>query len=102
MKKGIHPEYKDAVITCGCGETIVTRSTLGDAAVGICSKCHPFFTGKQKYVDTAGRVEKFQRRYGWGDGKAEQLAGDKKSAEQPAATPAEEPAKEPAEKTPEQ
>ena len=65
MKKGIHPEYKKAVITCGCGEKIVTRSTKGDAAVGICSKCHPFFTGKQKFVDTAGRVEKFQRRYGW-------------------------------------
>jgi large subunit ribosomal protein L31 len=98
MKKGIHPEYKDAVITCGCGEKIVTRSTVGDAAVGICSKCHPFFTGKQKYVDAAGRVEKFQRRYGWGDGKAEQLAKGKNAAEQPAATPAEGPA----EKTPEQ
>ena len=87
MKKGIHPEYKEAVISCGCGEQIVTRSTMGDAAVGICSKCHPFFTGKQKYVDTAGRVEKFQRRYGWAEGQAEKLvAAEKKpAAEKPAA-----------------
>ena len=98
MKKGIHPEYKEVVISCGCGEKIETRSTKGDFAVGICSKCHPFFTGKQKFVDTAGRVEKFQRRYGWAAGKAESLAqGTKKPAEQAEEpTPAEEPA--PAEK----
>jgi len=95
MKKGIHPEYKKAVITCGCGEKIVTRSTKGDTAVGICSKCHPFFTGKQKYVDTAGRVEKFQQRYGWAEGQAEKLVtGEKKPVEEPAAA---EPAAEAAE-----
>jgi len=66
MKDKIHPEYKETTITCGCGEKITTRSTRQNMAVGICSKCHPFFTGKQKFVDTAGRVEKFQRRYGWG------------------------------------
>jgi large subunit ribosomal protein L31 len=66
MKKGIHPKYVEATVTCGCGETWKTRSTKEKIAVEICSKCHPFFTGKQKYVDTAGRVEKFQRKYGWG------------------------------------
>jgi large subunit ribosomal protein L31 len=64
MKIGIHPEYKDARITCtGCGTIIVTRSTRGDYHVEICSNCHPFFTGKQKLVDTAGRVERFRRKY---------------------------------------
>jgi len=64
MKKGIHPEYVEAVVTCGCGETFKTRSTKAKINIQICSKCHPFFTGKQKLVDTAGRVEKFQQRYG--------------------------------------
>ena len=63
MKKGIHPQYKRAVITCICGNTFETRSTIGDLKVEICSKCHPFFTGKQKLVDSAGRVERFQRKY---------------------------------------
>jgi large subunit ribosomal protein L31 len=64
MKKGIHPEYKDAVIRCACGNEIHTKSTIGDTSVAICSACHPFFTGKQKFVDTAGRVEKFMKKYG--------------------------------------
>ena len=64
MKKGIHPEYKAAKISCICGNVIETRSTVGDFDVQICSSCHPFFTGKQKFVDTAGRVERFKRRYG--------------------------------------
>ncbi|MDP8246666.1 MAG: 50S ribosomal protein L31 [Candidatus Tritonobacter lacicola] len=64
MKKGIHPEYVDTTISCACGEVIQTRSTKENIKVGICSKCHPFFTGKQKYIDTAGRVEKFRRKYG--------------------------------------
>jgi large subunit ribosomal protein L31 len=63
MKKGIHPDYKPAKVTCICGNVIETRSVLGDFEVQICSNCHPFFTGKQKFVDTAGRVERFQRRY---------------------------------------
>ena len=64
MKAGIHPEYVEATITCACGEVIHSRSTRGSIRVEICSKCHPFFTGKQKLVDTAGRVERFQRKYG--------------------------------------
>lgn len=64
MKTGIHPEYKDATITCACGEVVNTRSTKQNIRVEICSKCHPFFTGKQKLVDTAGRVEKFRKKYG--------------------------------------
>jgi large subunit ribosomal protein L31 len=63
MKKGIHPEYEDVVITCGCGNKITTRSTRKNITVEICSACHPFFTGKMKFVDTTGRVEKFQRKW---------------------------------------
>jgi len=63
MKDKIHPEYKEATITCACGEVIHTRSTKQNLRVEICSKCHPFFTGKQKFVDSAGRVEKFLRKY---------------------------------------
>lgn len=63
MKKGIHPQYKRSIITCICGNTFETRSTLGDLKVEICSRCHPFFTGKQKLVDSAGRVERFQKKY---------------------------------------
>jgi large subunit ribosomal protein L31 len=63
MKEKIHPEYKDATITCACGEVIHTRSTKQNIRVEICSKCHPFFTGKQKFVDSAGRVEKFLKKY---------------------------------------
>jgi len=66
MKKDIHPEYVETTVSCACGEVIHTRSTKENMKVGICSKCHPFFTGKQKYVDTAGRVEKFRRKYGKG------------------------------------
>ncbi len=64
MKKGIHPEYKDATIKCACGNSIETRSTRGDYAIDICSACHPFFTGKQKLIDSEGRVERFNRKYG--------------------------------------
>jgi large subunit ribosomal protein L31 len=65
MKSGIHPKYEEATVVCGCGNKFVTRSTRKNIAVEICSACHPFFTGKMKYVDTAGRVEKFQRKYNW-------------------------------------
>ncbi|MCS7308639.1 MAG: 50S ribosomal protein L31 [Armatimonadota bacterium] len=64
MKQGIHPEYKIARVTCACGNTFVTRSTKEEIHVEICSQCHPFFTGKQKIVDTGGRVERFLRKYG--------------------------------------
>lgn len=63
MKPGIHPEYKKSIVTCVCGNTFETRSTAGDLHVEICSNCHPFFTGKQKLVDSAGRVERFTRKY---------------------------------------
>lgn len=64
MKNGIHPAYKDTTITCACGNVIHTRSTKENIRVEICSKCHPFFTGKQKLVDTSGRVDMFKKRYG--------------------------------------
>ena len=64
MKPDIHPEYIETTISCACGNTYETRSTVPGLRVAICSKCHPFFTGRQRLVDTAGRVEKFQRKYG--------------------------------------
>ncbi len=63
MKKGIHPKYIDATIQCACGNIIKTKATKELIKVEICAKCHPFFTGKQKFVDTAGRVDKFMRKY---------------------------------------
>ena len=62
--KNIHPDYQETTITCACGTVIHTRSTKKDIRVEICSKCHPFFTGKQKLVDTSGRVDMFNKRYG--------------------------------------
>ncbi len=64
MKKDIHPKYNKTTITCACGNVIETRSTAKELHVEICSNCHPFFTGKQKLVDTAGRVERFKKKYG--------------------------------------
>ena len=65
MKDGIHPEYKEIHVTCVCGNAFTTRSTLGhDLQVEVCASCHPFYTGKQKIVDSAGRVEKFRQKYG--------------------------------------
>ncbi len=76
MKPEIHPQYQEITVTCACGESFKTRSTKhGDLHVEICSACHPFFTGKQKLVDTAGRVDRFNKRY-----------GKKTPAETPAAT----------------
>ena len=63
VKTGIHPEYKDITITCACGATYPTKSTRKSISVEICSNCHPYFTGKQKLIDTAGRVERFRRKY---------------------------------------
>lgn len=67
MKEGIHPEYQKCIVKCACGETFETRSTKPELRVEICSKCHPFFTGKQKLVDTGGRVDKFKKRYNLGN-----------------------------------
>ena len=63
MKKGIHPEYTETDVTCSCGESFKTRSTRPELHVEICSQCHPFYTGKQKLVDSGGRVERFQKRF---------------------------------------
>lgn len=67
MKAETHPDYVAAVITCSCGNRIETRATKEQMHIDVCSECHPFFTGEQRIVDTAGRVERFQRRYSLGD-----------------------------------
>ena len=65
MKADLHPEYKETKVTCSCGNEFSTRSTLGETLhIEVCSSCHPFYTGKQKILDTAGRVDKFRRKYG--------------------------------------
>jgi large subunit ribosomal protein L31 len=69
MKESIHPNYKQTTITCACGEVIATGSTKENIRVEICSKCHPFFTGKQKLVDTGGRVDRFKKRFGMQESK---------------------------------
>ena len=90
MKQGIHPEYVVATVHCSCGNTFTTRSTRSELRVEICSNCHPFYTGKQKLVDTGGRVERFQRRYA--KQQAEQAAAVRERAPRPApAVPAPEP-----------
>lgn len=63
MKEGIHPNYKETKVVCACGDSFITRSTRENIRIDICSKCHPFFTGKQKLVDAEGRVEKFKKKY---------------------------------------
>ncbi len=63
MKEGIHPKYLDTVVRCGCGNTFMTHSTVPEIKVDICNVCHPFFTGKLKFVDTAGRIEKFKSKF---------------------------------------
>jgi large subunit ribosomal protein L31 len=64
MKKGTHPEYKEVTIRCACGNEVKTRSTATDINVEICAMCHPFYTGRQKLIDSAGRIERFNRKYG--------------------------------------
>jgi len=71
LKKEIHPNYRIATVTCSCGNTFQTKTTVGDLKVEICSKCHPFFTGTQKLIDSAGRVEKYYRRFGKSKNKKE-------------------------------
>lgn len=70
MKQNIHPKYDETVIKCACGNEIKTRSTKPDIRLTLCNECHPFFTGKQKFVDTAGRIEKFQKRFNLAEGVA--------------------------------
>ena len=85
MKPDIHPEYVVATVQCSCGKTFETRSTKANFHVEICSNCHPFYTGKQKLVDTGGRVERFQRRYA--KQQAEQAASGRERAARPAPAP---------------
>jgi len=94
MKEGIHPEYVEATVICGCGETWKTRSTKKLIKVEICSKCHPFYTGTQKLVDSAGRVEKFIKRYGW-TGQQAQAAVSSRKQDKPEAPAQQETAEEP-------
>ncbi len=70
MKTDIHPEYTDTQVTCSCGNTFTTRSTADSVSVELCNECHPFYTGKQKLVDTGGRIDRFERRYGARKGKS--------------------------------
>ena len=86
MKHDIHPEYEDAVIRCACGNSWTTRSTRVEMHVEVCSNCHPFFTGEQRIVDTAGRVERFRRRYAKAEQRREQTPGE---AQEPAEATAE-------------
>jgi large subunit ribosomal protein L31 len=85
MKKNIHPQYVETTVKCGCGNTFKTRSTQKELKVDICSACHPFFTGKLKYIDTAGRIEKFKTKFA-GAGYASLKRG-KKAAGVPAESP---------------
>jgi large subunit ribosomal protein L31 len=78
MKKDVHPAYYDTKVTCGCGNAFTTRSTRKELKVDICSNCHPFYTGKLKYVDTAGRIEKFQNKFAGGSYASLQKASKKK------------------------
>jgi large subunit ribosomal protein L31 len=71
MKAGIHPEYVEATVTCACGNTFKTRSTKGSFNVDICAECHPFYTGKQKLLDSAGRIERFTKKYAKKDAQAQ-------------------------------
>ena len=90
MREGIHPEYPPATVSCACGNSFVTRSTRGDFQVDVCSNCHPFYTGTQKLIDAAGRVDRFRKRYGdASDKKAAASKADKKGKAEKAAAPAE-------------
>ena len=80
MKEGIHPAYQETVVTCGCGNTFKTRSTRKELKVDICNLCHPFYTGKLKYVVTAGRIEKFQNKFAAGSYASLQKPAKKKPA----------------------
>src|SRR5215831_12158105 len=88
MKEGIHPDYPAATVACACGNTFVTRSTRGDFQVDVCSACHPFYTGTQKLLDAAGRVDRFRKRYETKPKAARPTAKDKPAEAAPAAAAA--------------
>ena len=91
MKAGIHPENQEATITCACGASFTTRSTAGSYTVDVCSECHPFYTGKQRIMDTAGRVEKFRRKYANSPKRRTKKGAAAAAAKADAAKPAAEP-----------
>jgi large subunit ribosomal protein L31 len=85
MQEGIHPEYPAARVSCACGNTFVTRSTRGDFQIDVCGACHPFYTGTQKLIDTAGRVDRFRKRYAKSAAAVAAKPAEAKPAEPPAA-----------------
>ncbi len=85
MREGIHPEYPAATVSCACGNSFVTRSTRGDFQVDVCAACHPFYTGTQKLIDAAGRVDRFRKRYGDNGAAAKAASAEKKPAAKKAA-----------------
>ena len=93
MKNGIHPDYVETKVTCSCGNTFTTRSVKSEMHVELCNQCHPFYTGKQKLVDTGGRVERFQKKYAASRARADAAAtrrtegGEQTESDQPAAAP---------------
>ena len=92
MKDGIHPDYVETKVTCSCGNTFTTRSVKNEMHVELCNQCHPFYTGKQKLVDTGGRVERFQKKYAASRARAEAAAqrpegAEQAEADQPTAAP---------------
>ncbi len=88
MKEKIHPPYKEVTVTCGCGNTFNTRSTRERLVVEVCSACHPFYTGKEKFLDAAGRVERFQKKYSWSEEERNKMAAKKPpKAPKPVAPP---------------
>ena len=89
MKEGIHPDYPAATVACACGNSFVTRSTRGDFQVDVCSACHPFYTGTQKLMDAAGRVDRFRKRYAAKPGQAGAASADAKAPGSEAPPPAE-------------
>ncbi len=83
MKKDIHPKYSETAVRCGCGNTFTTRSTVKELKIDICNQCHPFFTGKLKFVDTAGRIEKFRTKFAKAGYASLERGQSKKKAEAP-------------------
>jgi large subunit ribosomal protein L31 len=88
VKHAIQPEYHNVKVTCGCGNTFETRSTQHDLRIEICGQCHPFYTGRQKFVDTAGRIQRFQEKFRWDEGAAKTKAREKKLPKKKAAAAA--------------
>lgn len=85
MREGIHPDYPAATVACACGNKFITRSTRGDFQVDVCAACHPFYTGTQKLIDAAGRVDRFRKRYGDNNAAAKTTAAEKKPSKKAAA-----------------